>query len=287
MAFFSRLKEKPLWVHVATALGIIIAFLLIFMLSLNFITHHGDAKTVPNLVGKPLSEVQSLLEKQGFDMVVQDSVYYDSLPATVIIKQVPEPDAVVKVNRTVYVTINRTIAPDVEMPNLLGYTLRNAQMVLENMGLHLGDTTYKPDFAKNSVLQQLYNGQTVAPGTKLKVGSKIALVLGSGIGNESLNVPTLYGMTLSEARSTIQSLGLILGVALPDPGISDTATAFVYKQSPAPRDGEGRPYRIRPGQMIDLWLGAQKPNVDSLTNAPKPHKENPPPDQTQDQQQKQ
>ncbi|MER3465519.1 MAG: penicillin-binding protein, partial [Chitinophagaceae bacterium] len=174
MGVISRLKEKPLWVHLATALGLLVIVFLIFMFSLNFITHHGDAKTVPNLMGKRLEEVQSMLEKQGFDMVIQDSVYYDSLPPSVIIKQVPDPDAVVKVNRTVYVTINRAIAPDVEMPNLVGYTLRNAQMVLENMGLHLGDTTYKADFAKNSVLDQKFNGQTIAPGTKLKVGSKIS-----------------------------------------------------------------------------------------------------------------
>lgn len=284
MAFFSRFKEKPLWVHLVSALVVLAAVFLIFMLSLNFITHHGDSKTVPNLVGKPLAQVQSLLEKQGFDMVVQDSVFYDSLAPTVIIKQVPEPDAVVKQNRTVYITINRSIAPDVEMPNLMGYTLRNAQMVLENMGLHLGDTSYKPDFAKNSVLQQLYNGEQIAPGTKLKVGSKIALVLGSGIGNESLSVPSLYGMTLSEARSQIQSLGLILGVALPDPGVTDSANAYVYKQSPAPRDAEGRPYHIRPGQMIDIWLSAQRPNVDSMQNAAKPKKVETPVEQ-QDQQQ--
>lgn len=283
MGFISRLKEKPFWVHLATALGILVAVVLLFVLSLNFITHHGEAKTVPNLMGKRLEEVQSLLEKQGFDMVIQDSIFYDSLPPSVIIKQVPEPDAVVKVNRTVYVTINRAIAPDVDMPNLVGYTLRNAQMVLENMGLHIGDTTYKPDFAKNSVLEQQYNGQTIAPGTKLKVGSKISLVLGSGIGNESLNVPNLYGMTLSEAKAQIQAMGLILGVALPDAGITDQEAAYVYKQSPSPRDAEGRPYRIRPGQMIDLWLSAQKPAVDSTTTK-KPQPENPPSEKKEDQQ---
>jgi beta-lactam-binding protein with PASTA domain len=279
MGFISRLKEKPLWVHLVTAIGLVVFVFLVFMLSLRVITHHGDSKTVPNLMGKPLADVQKLVEQQGFDLVIQDSVFYDSLPPSVIIKQVPDPDAVVKINRAIYVTINRYIAPDVDMPNLKGYTLRNAQMVLENMGLHLGDTTYKPDFAKNSVLEQLYNDQPIAPGTKLKVGSRISLVLGSGVGNESLNVPNLYGLTLAEAKSQIQAMGLILGVALPDPGVTDAENAFVYKQSPSPRDAEGRPYRIRPGQMIDLWLSSQKPAIDS-SNTDKPRVENPPADQT-------
>ncbi|HVE60973.1 MAG TPA: PASTA domain-containing protein, partial [Chitinophagaceae bacterium] len=150
------------------------------MYSLNWITQHGVSRTVPSVTGKSLQAVTSMLEEKGFEVVVQDSVYYDSLPPSVIVKQVPEADAVVKVNRTVYVTINRVVPPDVEMPNLLGFSFRNAEMVLNNMGLKLGDTTFKPDFAKNSVLGQSFKGNAISPGTKIKIGSRISLVLGSG-----------------------------------------------------------------------------------------------------------
>jgi beta-lactam-binding protein with PASTA domain len=241
------------------------------MLSLTWITQHGVARTVPSITGKSLAEVEDLLEKKGFEVVVQDSVYYDSLPPSVIMKQVPEADAVVKVNRTIYVTINRVVPPDVEMPNLIGLSFRNVEMILKANNLQLGDTSFRPDFAPNSILEQWFNGSPIAPGTKVKWGSKISLILGSGIGNESMLVPKLLGLTYAEARILLETQGLIFASVIPDPGVRDTANAFIYRQNPVPKDEEGRNYRIRPGQTIDVWLSVDRPNIDSLEgNFPKP-----------------
>lgn len=234
------------------------------MFSLNWITQHGVSRTVPSVTGKSLENVRSILEEKGFDIIVQDSVYYDSLPPSVIVKQVPEADAVVKVNRTVYVTINRMVPPDVEMPNLVGYSFRNAEMVLKNLGLRLGDTTFKPDFAKNSILEQSFKGNPITAGTKIKIGSAISLVLGSGVGNEDMPVPKLIGLTYEEAKILMEAQGLILVPVMIDPLVRDTAVAYVYKQNPEPKNEENRRYRIRPGQMMDVWLSLEKPVIDSI-----------------------
>src|SRR5438045_8586905 len=98
------------------------------------------SRTVPQVVGKTLAEGEKILDKEGFDIVIQDSVYIDSLPPLAIIKQVPESDAVVKVNRTVYLTLNRSIAPLIDMPTLTGFSYRNAIMNLLSLGLS-ADTT--------------------------------------------------------------------------------------------------------------------------------------------------
>jgi len=262
-----HITGKPLWVNILVAIVLTLVIVLAFALSLNWITNHGEAKTVPAVTGKNIEEVQKMLEDQGFEVVIQDSVFYDSLPPLVVIRQVPEPDAVVKVNRTIYVTINRAVPPDIEMPNLIGYSFRNAEMVLRNMGLKLGDTTFRPDFAKNSVLEQLFNGNPISPGTKIKTGSVISLVLGTGVGNESMTVPRLLGLTYAEARILLEAQGLILGAVVPDPNVRDTANAFVYKQNPNSRDERGRQFKIRPGQMMDVWLSVERPNVDSLERA--------------------
>lgn len=237
---------------------------LVFTLSLNFITKHGVARTVPSVVGQPLDQVIESLEDKGFEVVVQDSVFYDSLQPTIVIKQIPEPDAVVKVNRTIYVTYNRVVPPDVDMPNLVGYSLRNAEMILKNQGLQMGDTTLRPDFAKNSILEQLYNGENIKPGTKIKYGSRISLVIGSGVSAQEMSVPRLLGLTYEEAKILLNAQGLILGSVIADPLVQDTAGAFVYRQNPPTRDDKGRRFQIRPGQMMDIWLSKDRPNVDSL-----------------------
>ena len=266
--------SRPLWFHMLIALIAIIVLILIFLLSLNWITRHGESRTVPAVVGKNISEVEKFLETKGFDVVVQDSAYYDSLPPGFVLRQVPEADEVVKINRTVYVTINRFVPPDVEMPNLLGSSYRNAEMVLKNMGLRLGDTTYRFDFAKNSVLEQLYNGNSIKAGTKLKMGSTISLVLGSGLGSEDINVPDLVGRSYDEARALLDAQGLS-GLVIVDPNVKDTASAFVYKQNPMPRTIDGARLRIRPGQMIDIWLSLEKPVTDSVEAKQQPMNQEP------------
>jgi len=234
------------------------------MLSLRWITQHGIAQNVPSVTGKSLNDVEELLDEKGFEIVIQDSVYYDSLPPSLIIKQIPEADAVVKKNRTIYVTINRMVPPDVEMPNLVGLSFRNVEMILKANNLLLGDTTFRPDFAPNSILEQSYNGKVIAPGTKIKWGSKISLVLGSGIGNEEMVVPKLLGLTYAEAKILLEAQGLSFAAVIPDPMVRDTANAFIYRQNPVPRNEEGRRFRIRQGQTMDVWLSLEKPVIDSV-----------------------
>lgn len=261
---FRIITRLPLWLNILIGIGFIVAIWFLFAISLNWITHHGESKTVPSVTGKSAEEVQELLDEQGFEMVIQDSIYNDTLPPTIITRQVPEADAVVKVNRTVYVTINRTVPPDIDMPNLIGYTFRNAEMVLKNIGLRLGDTAYKPDFAKNTVLEQLYNGRNIQPGKKVRMGTPISLIIGSGIGNTDMAVPKLEGLTFEEARILLEAQGLAVGAVIAEPMVRDTAAAFVARQRPEPKTLSGHQLRIRPGQMIDLWLSRDKPVQDSL-----------------------
>jgi len=152
---FKFVTHRPLWISLVSAVVLLVVVFVVFILSLNFLTHHGRSRTVPQVVGKTLPDARNILDKQGFDIVIQDSLYVDSLPPLSILKQVPESESVVKVNRTVYLTVNRSVPPMIEMPNLIGYSFRNAEMNLTSAGLRIGDTIYKPDFAKNSVLDQL------------------------------------------------------------------------------------------------------------------------------------
>jgi beta-lactam-binding protein with PASTA domain len=157
----------------------------------------------------------------------------------------------------VYLTINRAIAPEIEMPNLLSMTFRNAEMILARYGLKLGDTVFRPDFARNSVLDQQFKGASIKPGTRIQQGSAITLVLGNGVGIEFV-VPDLFGLSYREARSALSESGLIIGSVVPDNDVTDTANAFVYRQNPDRFDFERKLNHIRQGQIIDIWLSAQK-----------------------------
>lgn len=253
------ITSRPLWFNILVAIGGVFLILVIFILLLGVITRHGKSSTVPYVVGKNLNDVEKQLSDVGFEIIIQDSVFYDSLPPGIVIKQVPEADAVVKVNRTVYVIINRFVAPDISMPNIVGYSLRNAQYTLESLGLKLGDTTTRVDFAKNTVLEMSIDGKELKPGDKVKVGSKIDLVIASGKGDEVVAVPKLVGLTLAEVRILLEQLGLNVGALVKDPNVVDVENAYIYRQEPSPGAG-----RIRAGQLIDVWLSVSRPVSDSM-----------------------
>ena len=257
------ITHRPLWVNVI--IGILLALVLFsaILLSLKWLTNHGRSATVPSVTGKTFEEAKDYLNKAGFSVAIHDSVYVDTVPPLTVIKQIPDADEVVKTNRTIYLVINRAVAPMVDMPNLLGYSFRNAEMSLNNSGLKIGDTTFKPDFAKNAVLEQHYNGQTIAPGTKLRRGSVINLVLGDGVGNKDFIVPVITGMRFCDAKAMLGEHGIVIGAIVPDANVTDTCNAWIYKQNPERFDDDKRIQRIRTGQTMDVWLQNDKPVKDS------------------------
>lgn len=261
---FDFITKKSLGANILAGIVLSIVLFGVFLFSLGWLTDHGKAANVPSLTGKSLEEVKRILDSADFEWEIQDSIYVDSIPPLQVVKQFPDADEVVKANRTIFLLVRSVEPPLVEMPNLIGYSFRNAEVVLRTMDLKVGDTLFRPDFARNAVLEQRFSGQVVAPGTKIKKGSAITLVLGDGIGDKPIPVPFLIGLNYQTAKSLLDSAGINVGAIVLDPTVQDTASAFIYKQSPTTADEDGLPVSIRPGQLIDIWLQGTRPKIDSL-----------------------
>jgi beta-lactam-binding protein with PASTA domain len=253
------ITHRPLWVNIIAGIILALGIFALFLLSLKWLTHHGRSSAVPSVTGKKYDEAKMLLKNAGFDVEIQDSIYVDSLKPLSVIKQFPDADEVVKTNRTVYLIISRSVPPIIEMPNLVGYSFRNAEMVLGNMDLRIGDTIFKPDFAKNAVLDQLYNGVTITPGTKIRKGSVISLVLGDGVGDMEFTVPVITGMQFCDVKKKLEESGIVIGAIVADADVKDTCKAWIKQQNPERFDDEKKLNHIRTGQTIDVWLQVEKP----------------------------
>jgi beta-lactam-binding protein with PASTA domain len=260
---FKYITHRPLWVNILIGILLALALFFLLLLSLKWVTKHGDASSVPSVTGKTYDEARELLRDQGFEVEIHDSIYVDTVPPLTVIRQIPDADEVVKANRTVYLVINRAVPPLVEMPNLLGYSFRNAEMSLNNFGLRIGDTIYRPDFAKNAVLEQIHEGRSIAPGTRIRRGSVISLVLGTGVKDEEFIVPSITGMRFCDARAMLAEYGISIGAIVPDPNVEDTCNGYIYRQNPERFDEDKRIQRIRSGQTMDVWLSVDRPVKDS------------------------
>ena len=233
---------------------------------LGYITNHGKYEYVPSISGKSIKEARKILEAKGFSVEVSDSIFEPNQPALNVVKQSPDAEALVKHGRTVYLTVNKAVAPTVSMPNLVGLSIKSAVLYLKGVGLQLGDTSFKPDFTRNSVLEMHFKGKEIKQGTPIPVGSKIDLVLSSGPGEE-LDVPDLVGMTYVNAKQILDSLHLSVGLPIIDGVVTDTAHAYIIRQEPPaffePIPNQKVINKIRVGQIVDIWLGVNPPVKDS------------------------
>lgn len=267
--FIQKITAKPLWVNILAGLGIVLILIFLFFSLLGWITNYGKVTNVPAVTGQEVTAAIQVLEQAGFEVEIQDSVYVDSLPKLAVVRQTPEADAVVKSGRTVYLTVNRQVPPQVEMPSLIGYSVKSAELYLQSLQLKMGTVTYKPDIARNSVLEQLYNGVAVKEGDKVPLGATINFVLGSGLGGSEMDVPNLIGMTLGEARSYLSTLSINLGAVVAMGTIRDSTTAFVIRQSPdylsemLDPSGNRVANKIRQGQVMDLYISSVAPIRDT------------------------
>ena len=104
---FKFITNKPFWVNLVAAIVIALLILFLVLKMLGLLTKHGAYLKVPAVVGMNTKEAIKLLEKEGFDVYIQDSVFTDTAKRGVVLKQLPDPNATVKVNRTVFITVNR------------------------------------------------------------------------------------------------------------------------------------------------------------------------------------
>ena len=82
-----------------------------------------------------LDEAIDLIERKNFRHEIFDSQYVAEKPAGTILDQHPSAGFLVKKNRKISLTINASNPGELEMPNLVGITLREARIKLEGYGL--------------------------------------------------------------------------------------------------------------------------------------------------------
>ena len=233
--------------HLLIAFGISIVLFLIAWRGLAIFTRHGKHIALPDYNGLSIAEIEEYRIGKEFEFVILDSIYDNNLPKGSIVMQDPPPGSRVKKNRKVYLTTVAFLPEQVRMPDLVDLTFRQAISSLETYGLLVGKLQYVPDIAKNAVLQQLFDGEIIEPGTFIIRGSQIDLVLGQGLGTERIPVPFLLGLTEEEARRIILESSLNVGASIYE-SESDTVSR-IYRQNPAWREDA----YMKMGQQIDLW----------------------------------
>ena len=241
-----------------------IGLALLFFIFLFIFTRHGQSYPVPSFSGLKHNEVVKLAKKYKLRVEIADSVYILTRKPGTVVDQIPIAGTKVKQNRRVLLTINARNPKKVEMPNIVGVTLRQAKGILDQQGLIVGNLVFVPDIAVNNILEQKFRGKLLEPGTMIPKGSRVDLILGKGMQNEKAGLPLLIGLNQSESRSRLIDASLNLGQVRYDETIKDykdSLNAMVYSQYPAYSEESNS---ISFGARVDIWLTLNESRVPKI-----------------------
>ena len=209
-------------------------------------------------------EAESFAKDKNLQILVIDSIYDNNAKPGTIVEQFPSPNAHVKNNRAIQLTINANAPEKIIFPNLRNVAFRQSLQRLKNLGLNVGRIEYVPSNFKNLVLDFKYEGNIIEPNSLIQKGETVDIVLGNGnTSNDQVAIPSLVGKTLAEAKAMLLRAFLNVGEILPDNTVkteTDQSTAIIYQQEPEFEEN----MTMKMGGDITLYLTKDKEKIMAL-----------------------
>ncbi|MDR2408028.1 MAG: hypothetical protein LBE13_07955 [Bacteroidales bacterium] len=147
----------------------------------HYITFHGKEYELPDFTGFDMEQIDKYDKEENiydYKFLVIDSSFVPDKKGGTILTQDPAPKSKVKQGRKVYLSIAAVSMPNIEMPNLVDLSFRQAENMLYSNNLKLGQVIYKASKYPNAVLEQRYKGRIIAAGSLIPYQSTVTLIVG-------------------------------------------------------------------------------------------------------------
>jgi len=189
------LKERLEWLTRMTFLVFILASAaFLSAITAMRIAIHGREVTMPNLVGKNVSEASGMLQSRGLVLRVADRIYSDQ-PMNVVLRQTPTAGLLMKVSQQAHVVLSLG-QRQLQIPLLEGNSLRASRVELLRQGLQVGEVsavTMPAKPADDIVLQNPKPGAGAAT-------PRVDVLISQGPKEASYVMPHLVGLGEVDAQ---------------------------------------------------------------------------------------
>ena len=249
------IKYRELYKHLLLSIITLVFLFLGWLKYLDYYTMHDKYIKVPDFNNMLITQLDSVVDANNIRYEIFDTVFDRSRAKGIVLSQYPDPFTDVKKNRKIYLTINSLKSRKVVFPDIYDLSLRQAIHRLKNNGLEVGELEYRSYIATNKVLDYKINGIKIPIGKELYIGTIIDLVVGKGLGAESVIVPNLIGLTRMEANIILKSMSLNIGSEV-FTLLKDSTSAIIYKQFPIANDHN----TLNIGSAIDLFFNQAETN---------------------------
>jgi beta-lactam-binding protein with PASTA domain len=221
--------------NILMAIAAFAVLVLIFYLALALITNHNRVVSVPDFTDMTVSEAKTEASGAGVKVDIFDSVFVKRMSRGAVFSQNPRAGMEVKKGRHIQLTINSVLSKKIRMPNLVGYSMRQAKAELYSKGLNLGRLIYVSDMATNNVIKQLYRNSDIKAGSLIVSGSDIDLQVGLDSSDNKTYIPDVLGLKYRRAVDAVHDNSLNVSRITFDKSVrnyADSIRACVYRQSP-------------------------------------------------------
>jgi eukaryotic-like serine/threonine-protein kinase len=163
---------------------------------------HGREVSMPNLVGKGVSEASSDLHSRGLILRVADRVYSEQ-PINTVVRQTPSPGMLMKVSQQAHVVLSLGQRA-LQIPSLQGNSLRVSRIELLRGGLQVGEVSALslPDVAADTVVLQ-----SPKPGAGAAT-PRVDVLVSQGPREDAFVMPHLIGMNVADAVRRLESVNI-------------------------------------------------------------------------------
>ncbi|MBT9176031.1 MAG: Serine/threonine-protein kinase PrkC [Firmicutes bacterium] len=195
-------KRKVAWLAVVST--VMAVTMLLTVVGLLYTFWPRPEVVVPEIVGKTLAEATADLRKVGLNYTIKEAESNPDVAPNVVLRQNPEGGHTVRAGRTVEIVPSRGPVL-LEVPNILGMTLLQAEIALTREGFVLGQKTERTH--ETVPVEQIIE-QNPRPGTLTQRGERIDVSISLGVPVVEVPTPFLVGHTEAEVVARLNEVGL-------------------------------------------------------------------------------
>lgn len=191
--------------------------------------HSRKTQTVPDLKGRSISAALDMLSPLNLGLRKTGVEFDASVPISSILRQDPAAGTVVREGKTVRVVVSQG-GQTVQAPTIVGLPLRNAEMMLRQSQLALGEVSeaYSLKSEKGLVLSQDPKGET-----SVERDTLVNLVVSGGAPPSGVSLmPDFQRKTVDDVNAWAAGAGVKVDVKTDPSSLFPSGT--VLTQSPAP-----------------------------------------------------
>ena len=204
---------------------------------------------IPDCAMKDYRSVQIQLENVGLRCSVKftkDELIQEGY----VIKTEPTKGTLVSKNDTVTIYVSEgPEIEEVEMPDLVGKTVEEAEKILSDLKLNLGEVEAKEsDKPKNEILEQ-----SIEKGTKITSGTEVHIVVSKGPATPTtIKLKNYKNVYIDNVREELESLGL--RYTIQDVYDANTPEGNIIRTIPAANSDVTPSTDEKEGSMITLYV---------------------------------